>query len=43
MMLKLIDEIQTGFSDEEIEVLIAGMKKIQKNIKTEEFVAIETK
>jgi DNA-binding MarR family transcriptional regulator len=43
IMKELIDELQMGLSMEEVENIISGMKKIQSNIKTEDFVAIETK
>ena len=40
---KLIEDIQNGISGKEFDAIISGMKKIQKNIKTEDIVAIETK
>jgi len=40
---EMIEEIQTGISEEERALVIKVLKKLMNNIKTEELVAIETK
>lgn len=42
VLKKILDEIQQGLSGKEIKTVISVMKKIQKNINMEEFVAVET-
>ena len=42
VLKKILDEIQKGLSDNEINTVISVMKKIQKNINMEYFVAVET-
>ncbi|MCH8234235.1 MAG: MarR family transcriptional regulator [Bacteroidetes bacterium] len=42
VLKKILDEIQQELSGKEIKTVISVMKKIQKNINMEEFVAVET-
>ena len=43
VMREVMDQIQSGISEKDVETVIGVLKRIQKNIHTEELVAIETK